>query len=250
MNSIDYKYSSCVQRDIVHIIRDELARESAADFPLLKTFPNSETLGVPQYFANLSSDDRETLLDAMAYYSLVPFSHELINEQKTNQVFHKFTYKQPSYGSSFMVGRPPKNTLKKALIECLNKEGFDCKKEGSSVFARGTIGSASATVWMHFNPGAMRQFYFGVSDWMSDNIRQELAPLSVKWQNMLGAEQTRLAPIIEGFSYDQLWTGSPASPCDTGWDLISQTNLNDSIEAFNQALKRLGSMIEQINGLI
>lgn len=66
MNSIDYEYSSRVQREIVQIIRDELARESAADFPLLKTFPNSETLGVPEYFANLSSDDRETLLDAMA----------------------------------------------------------------------------------------------------------------------------------------------------------------------------------------
>jgi len=249
MTSVNNEYATQTQREIVSIIRDDLTKELAEGFPLLSTFPNSETLGVKEFFSDLAPSDQQALIDELAYYSVLPFSYELLKRKGANPLLRKFTYKQPSYGSSFMVGRPQKSALKKSLVESLTRDGFDCTKNGSSVFAHGIIGGASATVWMHFNPGGMRQFYFGVSDWMNANLVQELAPLTVKLPHPFAGELVYEVPIIAGLSYDQLWTGTPASPCNTAWDLVSEANLETSVNAFESALKRLGSIVERINVL-
>src|ERR1700733_11772857 len=58
-------------------VREDLAAESAAGFPLLRRFPNSEVAGVPDYVSRLTEPDRGRLIDALAGYSTLWWSHEV-----------------------------------------------------------------------------------------------------------------------------------------------------------------------------
>jgi hypothetical protein len=69
---------------IAAMIRQDLAEEAAAGFPLLQRFPNSETAGVPGYFSRMRQPDREILLDALAHYSTIKWSHDIVREKKAH----------------------------------------------------------------------------------------------------------------------------------------------------------------------
>ncbi len=61
------------------IIRQDLAEEAAAGFPLLKRFPNSEIASVPGYFTSIAPADREILLDALA----APFHDPMVARHRS-----------------------------------------------------------------------------------------------------------------------------------------------------------------------
>lgn len=117
---------------IAAIIRRDMAKEAAAGFPLLQRFPNSETAGVPGYFSRMSQPDREILLDALAHYSTIRWSHEVVREKKAHPVLGPFLAKQPSYPPGDWYGeRPKRSLLKKTVIEKLAHAGFTRTKSHS-----------------------------------------------------------------------------------------------------------------------
>ena len=76
--------------EIAGIIRSDLAEEASAGFPLLTHFPNSETMGIPAYFSRLSAADRDSLLDALAHYSTIKWSHDIVREKRAHAVLGPF----------------------------------------------------------------------------------------------------------------------------------------------------------------
>jgi hypothetical protein len=239
-----YKCSTELQGNIVAIIRDDMAEEAAAGFPLLNMFPNSETAGVPTFFQSIHKSDQEALLDGLAYYSVLPFSHELVKEKDADPLLHKFLNKQPDYGPSYLVGRPRQSALKKLLIERLTRSGFECKKKGTYIYCRGFVGTTEATLKINLDPGLMRQLDYGLCDWMKEDLVKKLKSLS---NGQSG--RTHDAPIIDNFSFDHMWTGTKVSSCTSCWDLISESNVEQSIELLSPILLRLAALIDRINAL-
>jgi hypothetical protein len=234
---------------VTAIIRDDLAREAANGFPFVSTFPNSETFGIPKYFDSLDVAEREKLLDALAHYSILPFSHEIVKEKQTNPVLHKYLRKQPYYGTSYGAGRPSKATLKKRLIAYFTEKGFTCEKDGWVIRFYGKVGDIDATVKMFLDPGLMRQLDFSVGGWMKDDLREQLMTLAVPWTNMLGQVLTHDPPIIDRLSYDTIWTGSQGSSVATCWDLIQEQNLEEILNLFPSILERTSQLATCINAL-
>src|SRR5579862_2915040 len=126
--------SETLRSQIAAIIRQDMADEAAAGFPLIERFPNSETAGVPGHVASLAPPDRETLLDALAHYSTLPWSHDIVREKKAHPVLGRYLARQPVYPPGDWYGaRPRKSALKKAVVEHLTQAGFvRMKREGRS----------------------------------------------------------------------------------------------------------------------
>src|SRR5579862_1933641 len=117
--------SEILRSKIAAIIRQDLADEAAAGFPLIKRFPNSETASVPGYFASLAPPDREILLDALAHYSTLQWSHDIVREKKAHPVLGRYLARQPVYPPGDWYGaRPRKSALKKAVVEHVTQAGF------------------------------------------------------------------------------------------------------------------------------
>src|SRR5215469_13577265 len=110
---------------ITAVIRGDLAREAAGGFPLLRRFPNSETAGVPQHFSRLNRHNQDCLLDALAHFSTLQWSQEMVREKKAHPLLGPYLAKQPSYPPGDWYGaRPKKTLLKKTMIEALSKAGY------------------------------------------------------------------------------------------------------------------------------
>ncbi|HEY1876919.1 MAG TPA: hypothetical protein VGG66_05590, partial [Rhizomicrobium sp.] len=111
--------------EIAAVIRHDMAAEAQTGFPLLQRFPNSETACVPPCFARLAKPDQDSLLDALAHYSTLKWSHEIVLEKRAHPVLGPYLAKQPLYPKRDWYGmRPKKSALKKSIIEALTAAGY------------------------------------------------------------------------------------------------------------------------------
>jgi len=230
---------------IAAIIRHDLAQEATAGFPLLQRFPNSETAGVPRYFSGMSEPDREILLDALAYYSTIRWSHDVVREKQAHPVLGPFLARQPSYPPGDWYGeRPTKSLLKMAVAEALTKAGFT-RKKGQSPQHTDVIQfshpdpSFEGHLTIHFDPGFPRQMDFGFRHWMRADLTDYFGPLGPR----------DFVPIIRSLTYDHLWHGAGTNN-PVCWDIITEKNLEEVVCVLVDVLERLAVLAGRINGLI
>jgi hypothetical protein len=230
---------------VAAIIRHDLAEEAAAGFPLIRRFPNSETACVPGCFSRLSQADREILLDALAHYSSVKWSHEIVREKKAHPVLGPFLAKQPSYPpGDWYGGRPKKSLLKRTVVERLTPAGFVQRKRESNwpadiVRFSHPDPSFEGHLTIGFDPGFPRQMDFGFRDWMRADLIRQFEPLGSR----------EFIPIMLSLSYDHLWHGAGTNN-PVCWDVITVENLEDTVSVLVEALERLATLARRINGLL
>jgi hypothetical protein len=227
---------------IAAIIRQDLAEESAAGFPLLQRFPNSETAGVPGYFSRMSQPDREILLDALAHYSTIRWSYEVVCEKKAHPVLGRFLAKQPSYPPGDWYGeRPKKSLLKRTVIEKLANVGF-ARKKGQSppdvIAFSHPDPSFKGYLFVSFDPGFPRQMDFGFCDWMRADLTSYFEPLGPR----------DFIPIMRSLTYDHVWHGAGTNN-PICWDVITEKNLDEDVRVLVDVLARLTVLAGRINGL-
>lgn len=229
---------------IAAIIRHDLAEEAAAGFPLLQRFPNSETASVPGSFSRMSQPDREILLDALAYYSTVRWSHEVVREKQAHPVLGPFLARQPSYPPGDWYGeRPKKSLLKKTVVEKLADAGFTRKKSQPGwhpdvIAFSHPDPNFEGRLTISFDPGFPRQMDFGFRDWMrADLVRYFELP-----------SPRDFIPIIRSLTYDHLWHGAGTNN-PICWDVITEKNLEESVCVLVDVLERLVVLAGRINGL-
>jgi hypothetical protein len=229
---------------IAAIIRHDLAGEAAAGFPLLQRFPNSETASVPGCFSRLSQRDREILLDALAYYSTVRWSHEVVREKQAHPVLGPFLARQPSYPPGDWYGeRPKKSLLKKTVVEKLADAGFTRNKSQPGwhpdvIAFSHRDPNFEGRLTISFDPGFPRQMDFGFRDWMrADLVRYFELP-----------SPRDFIPIIRSLTYDHLWHGAGTNN-PICWDFITEKNLEESVCVLVDVLERLVVLAGRINGL-
>ena len=231
-----------VREQIAAFIRRDLAEEAAAGFPLLSRFPNSEVAGVPTYFARLNDADRDSLLDALAHYATLKWSHELVREKKAHPVLGRYLAKQPLYPSGDWYGaRPKKTLLKKSIVDGLAAAGFARQKREPGwsshvvLFAHPDI---PGSLIVSFDPGLMRQMDFGFRDWLRPKLAAELEPLGPR----------DFIPAVSWLAYDHLWHGAGTNN-PVCWDLISEENLAETVSVLRETLERLMALAGRINAL-
>jgi hypothetical protein len=229
---------------IAAIIRHDLAEEAAAGFPLLRRFPNSATSGIPAYFANLNRPEQDALLDALAHYSVITWSHEVVREKKAHPIFGPYLARQPSYPDGDWYGERPKTgLLKKRVVETLERAGYTPRKRESKWqrhVAEFTHPDPSFAGYMmiSFEPGLMRQLDFGLRNWMRAQLRTQLP--------LLGPRE--FIPIVHSLSYDHLWHGAGTNN-PVCCDLITEGNLEETLALFVAILDRLTMLAGHINKL-
>ena len=241
---IDLAMSEALRSQIAAVIRQDLAWEAAAGFPLIKRFPNSEIAGVPGYFANIAPADREILLDALAHYSTIQWSHDIVREKQAHPVLGRYLYKRPLYPLGDWYGaRPRKSALKKSVVERLTRAGYVRKKrEGRSPvdvmeFAHPDP-SFEGHLIVSFDPGLLRQMDFGFRDWVRAGLKPQFAL----------PEPRAFIPIINWLAYDHLWHGAGTNN-PICWDVITETNLEETGNLVVEVLNRLTVLAARINGL-
>lgn len=229
---------------IAAMIRQDLAEEAAAGFPLLKRFPNSETAGVPGYFSHLSQRHRDILLDALAHYSMIQWSHDVVREKKAHPVLGPFLARQPSYPPGDWYGaRPKKSLLKKTVVEILVNTGFTQKKRQPDAPAdvvkfSHLDPSFEGHLTISFDPGFPRQMDFGFRSWMRADLARHFELPNPR----------DFIPIIRSLTYDHLWHGAGTNN-PICWDVITEQNLGQAVCALVDALERLAALARRINGL-
>src|SRR6516164_8584018 len=80
------RVSGELRSEIAAVIRHDMAAEADAGFSLLQRFANSETAPVPACFARLARSDQEVLLDALAHYSTLQWSQEIVREKRAHPI--------------------------------------------------------------------------------------------------------------------------------------------------------------------
>jgi len=230
---------------IAAVIRGDLAEDAASGFPLLRRSPNSETAGVPGYFSSLSQADREILLDALAHYSTIKWSHDVVREKKAHPVLGPFLAKQPSYPPGDWYGeRPKKSVLKKTVVEALSDAGFARKKSEPNLptdvirFAHPDP-TFEGYLSISFDPGFPRQMDFAFYNWMRADLAAHFEPLGAR----------DFVPIIRALTYDHLWHGAGTNN-PVCWDVVTRSNLEDSVRLLVDILERLALLGRRINGLL
>ncbi|MBV8575652.1 MAG: hypothetical protein JOZ58_11550, partial [Acetobacteraceae bacterium] len=219
------------------IIRQDLAEEAAQGFPLLKRFPNSETASVAGHFATISPADREILLDALAHYSTIKWSHEVVREKKAHPVLGPYLSRRPLYPPVDWYGeRPRKSALKKSVVERLTQAGFTRRK-------REARSSADVMEFSHpdpsfegyflvsFDPGLLRQMDFGFRHWMRGGLKQHFEL----------SDPRQFIPIVGSLAYDHLWDGGGTNN-PVCWDLITANNLENIGNLIVEVLNRLSAL--------
>jgi hypothetical protein len=227
---------------IAAIVRQDLAEEAAAGFPLLQRFPNSETASVPSYFSRISQPDREILLDALAYYSTIRWSHDVVREKKAHPILGPFLARQPSYPPGDWYGeRPKKSLLKKTVVEKLADAGFTRTKSQSRptdvIEFSHADPSFEGYLLISFDPGFPRQMDFGFRDWMRADLIMSFEPLGPR----------DFIPIMRSLTYDHLWHGAGTNN-PVCWDVITEKNLEQAVCVLVDVLERLGMLAGRING--
>ena len=233
-----------LRSQIAAIIRQDLAAEADAGFSLLQRFPNSETACVPGAFARLAKPDRESLLDALAHYSTLQWSHEVVREKRAHPVLGPYLAKQPLYPQrDWYAERPKKSALKKSITDALTAAGYvRQKREGtlpSSVVEFFHPDTAiRARLIVSFDPGLMRQMDFGFREWLSPRLAKHFQSLDPR----------AFIPVIGWLAYDHLWHGAGTNN-PVCWDLISEQNLEETGHLLVEVLERLIRLGARVNEL-
>jgi hypothetical protein len=226
------------------VIRQDLAEEAAAGFPLLKRFPNSEVASVPGYFANIAPVDRETLLDALAHYSTIQWSHDIVREKQAHPVLGPYLRRQPSYPLGDWYGeRPRKSALKKSVVERLAHAGFGRKKQQGRSPAdvlefSHPDPSFEGYLMVNFDPGLLRQMDFGFRNWVRGDLKPQFEL----------PDPRAFIPIVGFLAYDHLWDGRGTNN-PVCWDVITTQNLEEAGDLVVEVLSRLAALAARINGL-
>ena len=234
-----------LRSQIAAVIRQDLAVEAAAGFPLLKRFPNSEIASVPAYFANISPSDGETLLDALAHYSTIKWSHEIVRERKAHPVLGPYLARRPLYPPGDWYGeRPRKSALKKSVVDRLTRAGFTRIKQQDHSPAyvmefSHPDQSFEGHLIVSFDPGLMRQMDFGFRSWLRSDLSKHF-----ELQN-----PREFIPIIGWLAYDHLWDGHGTNN-PVCWDIIAEKNLEEVGDLVLEVLNRLSTLAARINRIV
>jgi hypothetical protein len=229
---------------IAAVIREDLAAERAAGFPLVWRFPNSELASVPDAFARLDDADQNRLLDALAHFSTLWWSHELVRDREAHPILGPYLHRRPKYPDvDWFGGRPKKAALKKAVMTMLAEAGYDRQKiEGAKgtevvVYAHSDQ-TFPGRLLVHFDSALMRQMEFGFRDWLAPSHKAHFS----------SANPRAFMPIVGVLAYDHLWDGHGTNN-PVCWDLITEANLDESIATMRKALERLTALGKRVNAL-
>lgn len=231
-----------LRSQIAAIVRRDLAEEAAAGFPLLRRFPNSEIANVPGYFAQLSASDRDILLDALAHYSTLQWSHEVVREKKAHPVLGPYLARRPLYPDGDWYGaRPKRSALKKAVVARLTEAGFVREKQPGRSDANVlefSHPSFAGHLIVNFDPGLMRQMDFGIRHWLRPDLAKHFELPSPR----------DFIPILGWLAYDHLWDGRGVNN-PICWDVIAEENLDETSALVVEILDRLSALAARINAL-
>ena len=229
---------------IAAVVREDLAAEAAAGFPLLRRFPNSEIASVPGCVSRLAEPDRARLIDVLAHYSTLWWSYDVVLERKARPILGPYLARSPAYPAGDWYGaRPKKRLLKTSVMEMLTEIGYARQTiEG----ARGTDvveyrhpdPAFAARLIVDFDPGLIRQMDFGFRDWLSHGLAARFGSPSPR----------EFIPIVGVLAYDHLWDGRGVNN-PVCWDLITEDNLAETLATMRAALERLTALGQRINGL-
>lgn len=229
-----------LRAQIAAVIRSDLAAEADSGFALIGRFPNSEIACVPPAFARLSPPDQESLLDALAHYSTLQWSHEVVRDKRAHPVLGPWLGKQPLYPAGDWYGaRPRKSLLKRSVAEALTAAGFvRQKREGSASVLEFTPPALQARLIVSFDPGLMRQMDFGLREW--------LCPALAKHFEL--HDPRAFIPVIGWLAYDHLWEGAGTNS-PICWDVIAEKDLEETGRLVVEILERLTALAARVNAL-
>lgn len=231
-----------LRQQIATIIRQDMAEEAGAGFPLLGRFPNSEIASVPPAFARLGQPDRESLLDALAHYSTLQWSHEIVREKKAHPVLGPWLGKRPLYPAGDWYGaRPKKSLLKKSITGALIEAGYVRQKRelpSPSDVLEFSHPAFAARLIVSFDPGLMRQMDFGFRDWLAPDLARHFEL----------HDPRAFIPVIGWLAYDHLWHGAGTNN-PICWDIISEDNLAEAGQLLAEVLERLTALAARVNSL-
>jgi hypothetical protein len=224
------------------IIREDLSSEAAQGFPLLKRFPNSEIASVPGHFAGLGQPDRELLLDTLARYSTIQWSHDVVRERKAHPILGPYLARRPLYPPGDWYGeRPRKAALKRSVTARLTQAGFVRKKQTPDLpvhvvrFSHPEPDFEGHLV-ISFNPGLLRQLDFGFRDWLRGDLKKAFEL----------PDPRAFIPVVGFLGYDHLWDGRGTNN-PVCWDNITEKNLEETGELVVEVANRLTALAKRIN---
>jgi hypothetical protein len=224
------------------LIREDLAGEMAAGFPLLSRFPNSETAAIPAFVAALSAAERESMLDALARYATLRWDHAQNQQKRDNPAIPRLGRPQPRYpDGDWYGGRPKKTALKRAVADRLAAAGFVRRKGAGSSDWQDYAHPDSAfpgTLCLSFDPGFPRQLSYGYRDWLRADLAGQFPPLGPR----------DIIPAITSLNYDVLWRCEATSSAIC-WDVITDANLDATLEVLIETAGRLYRLAVRINAL-
>jgi hypothetical protein len=229
---------------VAAIIREDLAEDMRAGFPLLGRFPNSETASIPDFVAALSAAERETMLDALAHYATRRWDVAQSREKQNNSAIPRLGRPQPRYPDGDWYGaRPKKTALKRAVADKLAAAGFVRRKReggGSSDWQEYAHPDSAfpGTLCLSFDPGFPRQLSYGYRDWLRGELLGQFPPLGAR----------DIIPAITSLNYDVLWRCEATSSAIC-WDVITDANLEATLDVLIETLDRLYRLAARINAL-
>jgi hypothetical protein len=229
---------------VAALIREDLAADMAAGFPLLSRFPNSETASIPAFVAALSAADRESVLDALGRYATLRWDHAQNQEKRNNPAIPRLGRPQPRYPEGdWYGGRPKKTALKRAVADKLAAAGFARRKRegaGSSDWQDYAHPDSAfpGTLCLSFDPGFPRQLGYGYRDWLAPALLNQFPPLGPR----------DIIPAITDLNYDVLWRCEAASSAIC-WDVITEANLDETLDVLVETVNRLYRLATRINAL-
>ena len=224
-------------------IRRELAEEAAAGFPLLRRVPDSETACVPAFFDGLSEEEREAMLDGLAWFATHEWSYPQRQElSEKYPALRRLERLQPVYPKGDWYGlRPKKSKLKKALADRLIGAGFARRKLERPAPERMDFtppdGAFPGFLLLSLDPGGIHQLDFGLCDCLRSELRALLGP----------PESWNKIPALN-LDYHMIWRAC-ASSGGVSWDLITEANLEETVEVFMETVARLTALATRINAL-
>ena len=229
---------------IVAAIRADLADEAARGFPLVGRFPNSETAGLPAYFDRLSAEERDRLLNALALHATHQWSYAFNQELQADPVVRGLRYLKPLYPEGdWYGGRPKKTALKKAVAQSLVENGYvrvKLETPGAADVMKFAHPDPEFQGWLSlfFDPGFPRQVDFGFRNWLRADLLREFPPLAPR----------DIIPALSNLNYDLLWRGSATSN-PICWDVITEANLDETLDTLVETLARLTALAKRVNAI-
>ena len=224
-------------------IRRELADEAAAGFPLLRRLPASQTAGVPAFFAGLSADEREGLLDGLVWHATHEWSYQQRQELSERlPAMRRLALLQPAYPKGDWYGaRPKKAKLKKAVAERFFGAGFARRRLERPMPDRMDFthpdGVVPGFVLLSFDTNLLNQLDYGLRNWLRPDFAVWFKP-SAEWKSF---------PVLD-LDYYNLWLAHAGSG-GVNWELITEENLEEACNLLMETVARLTALAARINAL-